>query len=404
MLFTSFGSRTLTQAQTGPYYSSEKNTGSLEKNTGERGSIAGVLSTVAGVVLLAVVLPFFVFGQIVPPDKIGVRQNYLTFGILPAGFVDKGLPPGLHWKIPFVSQIHLLPATFQLIDFNDDMEKSDFPQVEITTANDPKIRNDITFIVRLFKDPGDGNDVQLHAIIEGGKLAPLTEPIVYTHNGPRVLFDQYSGSMPTFLQRFADEAVGQLQNKLGSLEAGDYYKPIERESLVLEAGDSLNRKWAKSGLQIWGTLLRRFEYESVQKEEEIFQKALQEIKVALNSSDRKLKEAEAKTEETRAYWDAEISKLQATGQAEADILISEGEKEKVTKIAQGDLLVDKAEAEITSAKNNLYTEIQGADVYLAKKMVPLLTTLQGGVVADVDPYNVDAWINKLTGKQVPNAN
>ncbi|MDD2942553.1 MAG: SPFH domain-containing protein [bacterium] len=374
-----------------------------DRGNNERGKIASVLAAVAGLMLVAVVLPFFIFGQIVPPDKIGVRQNYLTFGLLPAGFVDKGLPPGLHWKIPFVSQIHLLPATFQLIDFNNDLEKSEFPQVEITSANDPKIRNDIIFVVRLFKAPGQGNGVELPIMAEGNRLAPLTTPIVYEHNGPRVLFDQYSGSMQTFLQRFADEAVGQLQNKLGSLEAGEYYKPIGRETLVLEAGDSLNRKWAKSGLQIWGTLLRRFEYESAQKEEEIFQKALQEIKVSLNSSNRKLKEAEAKTEETRAFWDAEISKLQANGKAEADILISEGEKEKVTKIAQGDLLVDKAEAEITSAKNNLYTELKGAEVYLAKKMAPLLTTLQGGVVADVDPYNVDAWINKLTGKQVPNA-
>jgi hypothetical protein len=31
-------------------------------------------------------------------------------------------------------------------------------------------------------------------------------------------------------------------------------------------------------------------------------------------------------------------------------------------------------------------------------MAPLLATLEGGVVTDIDPYDVDAWVKKLVSE------
>jgi hypothetical protein len=228
-------------------------------------------------------------------------------------------------------------------------------------------------------------------------VPPLSPPVEYSHSGPEALFNQYRGETKKLLALFADDAVKQLQEKLGVLTAGDFYKPADRERLMLEARIELAKKWAQSGLEVWATVLRGFDYESDQKEEEIFQKALQEIKVELNASRRVFREAEAKTEETRAFWDAEIQKLRAEGQAEADVLRSEGQLYKVTKIAEGDLLEETAKAEVVAAKNKIYTEVEGGDVYLAKKIAPVLATLQGGVVSGIDPYDIDAWIQKLIG-------
>jgi hypothetical protein len=63
------------------------------------------------------------------------------------------------------------------------------------------------------------------------------------------------------------------------------------------------------------------------------------------------------------------------------------------------LLVAESRAEVDTRRAKALSEIQGADVYIARELAPILRSLKGGVVSDVDPYNIDAWIKKLVGEK-----
>ena len=60
-------------------------------------------------------------------------------------------------------------------------------------------------------------------------------------------------------------------------------------------------------------------------------------------------------------------------------------------------MVRTAEAEIDRKRSQLYANLEGADVYLAREMAPILTTIAGGIISGLDPYNLADWIDKLTG-------
>ena len=82
----------------------------------ETGSIASALGLTVTALVTLFILIFYVFGQIVYPDEIGIRQNYFNIsGVLKEGFQDNGLFPGLHWKISRLSTIHLFDCDFQFV-------------------------------------------------------------------------------------------------------------------------------------------------------------------------------------------------------------------------------------------------------------------------------------------------
>ena len=105
----------------------------------------------------------------------------------------------------------------------------------------------------------------------------------------------------------------------------------------------------------------------------------------------------AKTEQMRASWDAKIRDLQVEGQTASKVLVSEGELYEAKKRAEGDLLVAKARADVDGAKARVLSEVDGASVYVAREMTPFLKTLTGGVVTDLDPYDVNGGLERLTG-------
>ena len=41
----------------------------------------------------------------------------------------------------------------------------------------------------------------------------------------------------------------------------------------------------------------------------------------------------------------------------------------------------------------------GSDTYVALQLAQLLGTLKGGVVSNLDPYDLDAWVKKLAGSE-----
>ena len=367
--------------------------------TDELGGVLGILVTVALLIAVGVGCVFYVFGQIINPNEIGLRQNYFSIpGIVEEGYSERGLRAGLHWKIPGVSTIHLLPRDFQIINFNKKAYPDavlNMPQLEIPTTDGSKVKTDLTLIVRLFEEPVTFPEPPKRVLVPEGEDVPLPEAAPRSHGGPRELVNNYRTKPAEQLRLLASFMEEAIKNSLSMLSTTDYYNPVLREHSALLATEQINEKINPDGIQLWGTLIRRYVYSERNIDDAIFNKNLQEATEKLNAAERALEQARAKTEMTRANWDAQIADLRVEGEQEKAVITSEADRYEVEKTAIGDRSVQEAYAEVDKAKNRVLTDTPGADVYIAREMTPLLSTLEGGVVTDIDPFNVDAWVGKL---------
>jgi regulator of protease activity HflC (stomatin/prohibitin superfamily) len=373
----------------------------------ESGSIVLILSFFVFFILLITVLVFFVFGKIVPPNKIGIRQNYFSFmGILEEGYNEKGLSPGLHWKVPGFSDVILIPRDFQFIqmDSNETSGDLNLPFLEIPTADGSKVKTDITLVLRYFSAPGTSETVGVDWRSTESNLdtsdVPIVERVMRTHGGPKDLVNTYGSSNERQLKTFVGKSEDYLKRWLSALSTIDYYNPSLREKAALKSSESINTKFSnKEGIELWSTLVRRYTYSESNIDDQIFAKNLQDATEVLNTAQGTLAKARAKTEEMRAIWDGQkIAVLKEEGEAKVRILNEEGKKYEEEKKARGDKLIELAIAEIEKEKNQVFASA-GGKVYVARKIVPMLQSLSGGILREIDPYNIQEWVEKLRGEK-----
>ena len=366
---------------------------------GERGSLLIGLVSVLFVLLLATVsAAYLIFGKVVPPDFIGVRQNYFSFpGVMSKGYQDRGLPPGLHWAIPGLTKIHLIPRDFQVINLHKGGEGGDliFRQLEIPTTDGSKVLTDITLVVRFFDSVVEG---PAGPVVKSSKKTEADVPVVSKvearHGGPRELVNTFTTSKQKQLNTFAQRAEDYLKRSLSTLSTTDYYNPAMREKAAVDAQERINEAVNPDGIELWAALIRRYVYSERNIDDQIFAKNLQEQTERLNAAQSALAAARAKTEETRASWDADIKVLKDQGAAKVRIVTSEGARYKQEKVSEGDKLVELASAGVEREKNTIYAG-PGGDTYIARQMLPLLSTLSGGLVTGIDPFDLQAWVSKL---------
>ena len=376
-------------------------------NALEQGSIAPLLLGLIVVVLIAVLTPYFIFGKVVPPDQIGVRRNFFgVAGLLEGGFASKGLPPGLHWQIPFVSEVSLKRRGLQYVTFsNKAIEGEDtVKKLVIITTDGAKVETDVTMVLRFFERPGGEEDLTIDEKVRPEtKLDPAPKAVrkIFQHGGPRDLLSRYKDERSEILSKVAERAENALNQNLSPLSTSDFYNPVLREQAALNTQEILAKSLAADGIELWGTLIRRYSYEEPKIDDQIFAKNLQDQTERLNAAASKLAFAKAETEKQRANWDAQIESLKVQGQSSVNVTLSQAELYESSKKAEGDLLVASSHAEVDTRRAKALSEIQGADVYVARELAPLLKSLKGGVISDLDPYDVDAWIKKLVGSPAP---
>lgn len=375
-----------------------------QSSLSESGSAVSVLLTLLVVVSVFVILVFYVFGQIVKPNEIGLRQNFFGApGLLQKGFQDEGLFPGLHWKIPFVSTVHSLPRDFQFIHLNETplFGELNLRQLEVPTTDGSKVMTDITLVVRILEEPGEGStespaieDIQSDEKT-GVRLVPVAKSMLGKHGGPAALVSRFGITPARQLELFVRQAEDYLRNTLSTLSTSDYYDPIRREQASLRAKLKINETANPLGIELWGSLIRRYTYSEKKIDDQIFAKNLQEQTERLNAARRKLEEARALTKDKLAEWDAKVHDVQVTSEQNKQVTYSEADRYELEQRSRGDLMVQEAVAKVDKAKNEVLASTPGASIYVAREMAPLLSTLQGGVVTDIDPYDVDAWVRKL---------
>ena len=332
-------------------------------------SLKGILFLIilVGVVFLSVA---YVFGRVVPPGKMGVRQ--ITFGPY-QGFSEQGLAPGYHWNIPFYSRVHLLPETVQVFNLHRNIEK--YPKspgaLEVQTTDGAIVDVDISILSRFHRSPTED------------------------HTGPAELFTQIGTSPESWENHIRRTADDELRRALGKLETGEFYDPVKREEQVRKAHTAMIERLAPYGIAIESVLIRRYTYRAERIDTAIFEKNIQDQEERLNTVSSKLAEAQAQLEGVAAEWDAKIKTLRVDGDNKARVLRSEGDLYESEKVAEGDLLVATAQAEVDELRANALNQSLGSDLYVARELAPLLSSLKGGVVSNLDPYDLELWMKRL---------
>ena len=378
-----------------------------------QGSISSLLAFTVFITMICTFLVYFVFGEIVPPNYLGVRQNKLFFmGGSAGGFANRSLAPGLHWKIPGVSEIVLLPRDIQIINFNTANPRSqsqlgnaaepgnlNLSALDIPATNGSKIVADISLLVRLFENDSPRETPELSPSLElatDGSSVPLPDYRIGKHGGPRNLITDWDIRPQEQLRRFATTVQDALIKNLSRLSTIEFYNPVMRESAAIKANHAANILANPHGVAVLATLVRRYTYDA-SIDDQIFAKNLQETAESLNAATSELAKAKAATEKIRATWDAKILDLKVKGKGEADVTRSKGELYEAQAMANGNLAVASAKAHIEKTRAEVL-QTEGAESYTAQRLTPFLQSLQGGIVSGLDPYNVDEWVKKLSSK------
>lgn len=324
------------------------------------------------VVLMAVIIVgvAFAFGYIVPPGYMGVRQ--ITIGPK-QGFGTIALKPGYHWGVPFYSRVHLIPSTIRVLDIHRQGDAAS-NALEVPTKDGPTVDVDISVLSRFFNAPDSQQ-----------------------HGGPADLIKSVGLNSDDWNNHIRRVAGDELRRALGELSTGEFYDPYARQRQLDEAFKNIGERLNPAGIEIDGVLLRRFTYRSERIDKSIFDKNLQDQEARLNTAASLLAGARATLEQASAEWDAKIKSLQVEGQNRANVLQSQGRLYEDQRIAEGDLLVAKAKAEVDRLRAGALSQISGSEIYVARSLAPLLGSIKGGVISNINPYDLDAWVKKLEG-------
>ena len=323
------------------------------------------------VLLVLIFITSFVFGVVVPPGFVGVRQ--IAFG--PGqGFSDNGLLPGYHWSIPIYSKVHVIPQTIEPLHMLRQGEAGTskvFSPVEIQTTDGSSVVVDFSVLTRFFASAGEKN------------------------GGASDLLKQLGANRATWMETVRRVATDELKRSLARLSTGEFYNPTRREEEVLEAQAAINTRLNPFGIGVIAVLLRRYTYAEERIDRAIFEKNLQDQEERMNAAASVLAEAKAASEAVEAELDARIKTLKVEGENKARVARSEGNLYQTEKVAKGDLAVAKAMAEVDSLKASVLARSAGAEAYVARELAPLMSSLKGGVVTDLDPYDLDGWLTKF---------
>lgn len=342
----------------------------------ESGSIISTLAIAITTVVLIGVALSFVFGTVVPVGTVGVRR--IAFG--PGqGLLQKPLDPGFHWTVPGYSTVYQVPQTVRVLDFS--REKGATSQhvgsLDVPTTDGTTVDIDVSLLYRFFSS--------------------ATETGADVHGGSPDLIRNVGATEVQWSKYIAQIADNELKRALGALSTVDFYDPKLREAQVQEAFESMKRIFSEVGIDLEAVLLRRYTYRE-EIDQAIFKKNLQELESAYHKVAGEFAEAQRDVNKVSADGDVAIKNLEKRGEGESQRIRSEGDLYRRRKLAEGDLLVAEAKAAVDKMRSDVLADV-GSDVYVALQLAELVGTLKGGVVTDLDPYDVDNWVKRLTGAE-----
>ncbi|NLF24064.1 MAG: SPFH domain-containing protein, partial [Deltaproteobacteria bacterium] len=204
----------------------------------------------------------FIFGVVVRPGEMGVRETTLRLPFGPKqGYSASGLKPGFHWRIPIYSRIHFVPQVLQILDLDRESvgTKGAIGALEVQTTDGSSVDVDVSVLYRYCSERGPD------------------------HGGPAELLNVV-GFEKDWLLHIQTVVTNELRKVLGRLSASEFYNPVRREKEVTEAQEEMNKRLKPAGIMVEGILLRRYTYAAT-IDEAIFAKNLKDQEPQLRSAE-----------------------------------------------------------------------------------------------------------------------
>ncbi len=330
-----------------------------------------VLFSVLTVTLIVVA---FVFGSVVPVGYVGVRK--IAFG--PGqGLTSKPLFPGFHWTIPGYSTIYLVPQTIRIVDFERDVKTypASFGALNVPTVDGTRVDVDVAVLYRFVAQAGEKDGLK--------------------HGGVADLIKHVGATDVEWTKYISQVANNEIKRSLSALSTVEFYDPKARGERVRIAEEDMRKQLAPLGVQIDGFLLRRYTYRE-EIDQAIFKKNLQELEMAYNRVAGDFAAAQRDVNKVESEGNVAIQNLDKQGTSEAEMIRSEGDLYRREKMAQADLLVAEARAKVDTMRSDVLSKV-GSDVYVALQLAAVVASLKGGVVTNLDPYDFNAWVDRLIG-------
>lgn len=311
---------------------------------------------VGGTLVLLLVL-FNAFTVYVKPWEFAIRQVYFGPG---QGIQQDVYGPGLHVVLPGYERYHVFPRNLQILEFNDDTSQASaqatsVPSINIQTSEGYRVVADVTIAYRIV-DPYK----------------------VVTSVGPGNLYE-------SALVRTRAEPV--LRQKLGELDAEQFYEGTLRRQKALEAREAMLVDLAPSGIQVWNVMVRHYRYDE-RYQEAIEQRKIQDQMVFKNRAEALAAQEEAEKNRVAAEGQAIVEVEKERGSSEVRMIAADGDLYARKRIAEGDLLVELARAESKRLENDALTAA-GASNVVGLKMAEALENTQVIVVPTDGPNAVN---------------
>ena len=186
-----------------------------------------------------------------------------------------------------------------------------------------------------------------------------------------------------------------LRQKLGSLDAEQFYEGVLRRQKALEARDQLEADLADSGIQVWSVMVRHYKYDD-RYQNAIEQRKIQDQTVFKNRAEAAAAVEEAEKNRVLAEGNAIVDVEKERGAAEVSNIAADSDLYARKRIAEGDLLVALAQAEAKRLENDALSAA-GASNVVGLKMAETLKNTQVIIVptdgpAGVNPLDLDRLI------------
>ena len=335
----------------------------------------------------------------VKPNEWGVEQ--VRFGFK-TGIKERAFTPGLYF-IPVGTTMHEFPREIHVLEASFDRAES------LRKAGSEAVREGVDAYFRR-RDKVLGR--QTHRVIDAfnvqtsdGYAVTCDVTILYSITDPvRIAKDFGWGSL--YVDSFAVNTFrnGVLQT-LGKMNAEAFYNEELRIAAVKDAEEFLRARFAERGFRVETLLLRNYVYA------ENYEKALQEKKVAVQTTEKNRKEAlvneeRATLEQIQSKGDAAITIAESEVNAQIAKIRAEAELYASQTRAKADKEVNVAQAEAKRLKADALNASGGRYV-VALETAKMFENIEGAVMTP-DQYisfirNAWAVIGVSTGSAPPAA-
>lgn len=282
------------------------------------------------------------------PGEVAVRQVYYGPG---QGLQQEVVRPGLHLLVPGYERFHLFPRTIQLLEFNDDNLNTQravslAPAINIQTSEGYRVEVDVTVAYRIVDPYRVASTVGVGTLYETALVRPRADQV--------------------------------LRQKLGELNAEQFYSGALRRQKAYEATQLLAKELESSGVQVWSVMVRHYRYDD-RYQQAIEQRKIQDQTVFKNRAEALAAIEEAEKNRVLAQGQASIEVETQRGAAEISGIKAESDLYARKRIAEGDLLVELAKAEAKRMENDALSAA-GASNVVGLKMAEALQNTQAIIV------------------------